>query len=325
MRVGLDSFSLSPLKLEPLKLLDWVKTNGFAGIQFAKLGCDVGRLKEIRKHADSLGLYTHASVSSPNPYKTNPDNPDERIALIIREIESAAECGWHELHACLGGPDDRYHSQTAWSDQIHGSTEMLKKLAPVLTACSSRINLETHGEATTFELVRMVEEVGPETTGICLDTANVLIFGEDPVRATERAAPYTHMTHAKDAILYFTDKGFQRQGKPPGEGLVDWDRVLEILIRHDPELPISIEDHKWLFDIDVFTPEWHAQQPDLSREEFAEVIRLARECEVRIQQGEIPKPDSYEAIPFLEQMDARLCGGRDYLTNIINRLHKGDK
>ena len=319
MQVGLDSYTIHALNMDPFQMLDYTRDRGLAGIQFGGLGSDLGKLKEIRSYADSLGLYTHISVASPNPY-LGAGTPDQRLQTIQEQIERAAVCGWHELHTSLGGPQTRYEDDVPWEQHLADSTQMLGELTPCLRAHSSRINLETHGETTTFELVRIAESVGPEVAGICLDTANVLVFGEDPVEAARRAAPYTHLTHTKDAIVYFCDQGIRRQGRPPGQGILDWEQILPILGEHTPDLPLSIEDHKFLFDVAIFEPSWHAEQADLSRQELAEFVRLAWDCQQRIHTGELPDPDAYEAIPFLDQLEERLAYGRDYLLALVGRM-----
>ena len=319
MRVGIDTFTIRELGLDPFGQLEFIKERGFEGAQFGALGTDRGKLTEVRAHADSLGLYSHVSVTSPNPHSGEPAR-DERLRLIEEQIEAAATCGWHELHSLLGGEDTRYRDPVPWRQHLADSTEMIRELGPVLRAHGSRIDLETHGEATTFELVRIVEEAGPDIAGICLDTANVLIFGEDPVAAARRAAPYTHLTHTKDAIVYFCDRGVTRQGRPPGEGVLDWEQILPILAEHEPNLPLSIEDHKWLFGAWMFEAEWLSEQADLTREELAAFVGLAWRCQAKIDAGELPPPDEYEAIPYLDQIEERLASSRDYLRELLERL-----
>ncbi len=72
MDIGLDSFSLHPLKLDAFGELEWTKAHAFAGIQFGDIGLlsggDPGRLREIRAHADLLGLRTQVSVGGCNPF-----------------------------------------------------------------------------------------------------------------------------------------------------------------------------------------------------------------------------------------------------------------
>ena len=319
MKIGIDTFTIRELGLSPCEQLDYAKQRGFEGLQFGALGTDVGKLREIRAHADGLGLYSHTSTTSPNPHFGETPR-DERVRAIQAQIEAAAACGWHELHSLMGGEDTRYRDPVPWSQHLEGTAEVLGELAPVLRAHGSRIDLETHGEVTTFELVRIIDRVGPDVVGICLDTANVLIFAEDPVAAARRAAPYTHLTHSKDGILYFCERGVMRQGRPPGEGVVDWEQVLPILAEFEPDLPLSIEDHKWLFGAYLFEPEWMAEQADLTREELAEFVRLAWGTQSRIGSGDLPSPDEYEETPYLDEMEARLSSGRDYLMGVLERL-----
>lgn len=229
MDIGLDSFSLHPLKLDAFGELEWTRAHGFAGIQFGEVGLlsggDRGRLREIRAHADLLGLRTQVSVGGCNPFFAGMSEPD--LVLAVGEhIALAAQFGWQELHGVLGGPRERYEVPTSWTEQLEASARTLMALRPVLRTHGSRINLETHGDVTTFELVRLVEAVGAEVLGICLDTANVVLHGEHPLAAARRAAPYTHITHCKDAIVFFVKRGLRRQTLPPGAGMIDWNALV---------------------------------------------------------------------------------------------------
>ncbi len=320
MKIGLDTYSLSQLNLDPIAQLDWIHRYGFAGAQFGRLPNTLQEMLEIRRHADHLGLYSHISISSPNPYKRGPRDHEARIQFIAGEIERAAECGWHQLHGFLGGPEDRYKSDVKWDRQVAEATRILQGLAPVLRSNASCLNLEPHGDATTFELVRLVEQVGEDVLGICLDTANVLLFGEDPVAAARRVAPYTHLTHAKDAILFFCDEGLRRQVRPPGKGLVDWAAIFQILSRYEPELPVSIEIHPWFFDVEIFDPGWHEDQKDLSRAELSQVVRWTSRCMQRIQAGEWEQPEAYEQTPFVESLVDRLQFGRSFLGAVLEQV-----
>jgi sugar phosphate isomerase/epimerase len=198
---------------------------------------------------------------------------------------------------------------------------MIQSLGPVLREHGSRVDIEDHGDITSFELVRIIEATGPDLAGVCLDTANMLLFAEDPVASVRRLAPYTHLTHTKDAIMFFIDEGIRRQGRPPGQGIVDWETILPALAEHEPDLPLSIEDHKWLFDAEIFQPDWHALQADLTREELGQFVRLTWDCQRRIHSGELPDPETYEAIPYPEQMEERLGSAREYLNALLERCH----
>ncbi|MFC1714645.1 sugar phosphate isomerase/epimerase family protein [Candidatus Poribacteria bacterium] len=324
MRVGLDVYTIHSLKLDPFQTLDYAKKHQLEGVQFGGLRgfsstLDPGRLKEIRTYADDLALYSHVSVSTCNPYLIR-EPLEDHLESLKQEIEAAAACGWHELHSSLGGLEQRYEHPVRWTQHLADASDLIRKLGPVLRQHKSRINLETHGDTTTFELVRLVEDLGPNIAGICLDTANVLCHAEDPVLAARRAAPYTHLTHTKDAIMYFINTGYRRQTLPPGRGALDWKTILPILAEYSPDLPISIEDHKMLFDFHVFDPHWLSLHPDLTREELARVIQMVWKCQRLIYSGGLPDPEESEKIPHTEELEERLHAGRGYLKKMISRL-----
>jgi len=324
MKVGVDTFTLRTLKLDPFQTLDYCKEHELEGALFGGItglspDLDRGRLREIRQHADSLGLYSHVSVGTCNPYKVKGSLDDHRDALV-RQIEAAAAVGWHEVHSSLGSEAERYEHPVPWTKHLADSTEFIRSLGPALKATGSRINLETHGDTTTFEVVRIIEAVGPDVVGFCLDTANVILHAEDPLSAIRRAAPYTHLTHVKDAIVYFSERGYSRQGRPPGQGVIPWEQALPVLAHFSPHLPLCIEDHKWIFHAHIFEGQWIAQHPDLTPAELGRAIRLVWQCQQRIISGEIPEPDDYEAIPWEDQMLDRLHAGRDFLKELVQRL-----
>lgn len=329
MRVGLDTFTIRDLNLTPSQTLDWLAERDFAGAQWGQLTSlsktlDLGELRSIRDQADALGLYSDISVPTCNPHLVDGDLQEHRSAMI-RQIERAAACGWYELHASLGGGNERYMDAVAWTQQLADAAELLRSLAPCLRETACRINLETHGDVTTFELIRLIEDVGPDVVGICLDTANLLCHCEDPVLAARRAAPYVHLTHIKDAMIQLTPTGFRRQTLPPGQGIIDWTTLLPILAAEEPNLPLSIEDHKWLFEFHVFDPHWQRLHPDLTVAEFARVMQLAFACEQRLAEGTLPDPETYEPIPYLDQHEQRLAEGRQYLADLIARLGLEDR
>ncbi|NUQ00095.1 MAG: sugar phosphate isomerase/epimerase [Armatimonadetes bacterium] len=325
MRVGVDTFTLRDLALGPFEQLDWIRARGLSGAQFGGLRSlsatlDRGELQALRARADELGLYSEVSVSiTCNPHLAGVPTA-EHLARLTADVEAAAAAGWHELHGSLGGGDERYLHPVPWTEQLVDSARLLRQLGPVLRAHGSRIDLETHGDCTTFELVRLVEEVGPDIAGICLDTANVLCHCEDPSEAARRAAPYTHLTHIKDAALFFTTTGYGRQTLPPGRGVLHWPTILPILAAAAPDLPLSIEDHKWLFYFHCFEPAWLALHPDLTREELAAVMRLAWHCQQETLTGGLPDAEGYDEIPHLDELEERLLAGASYLRDLVAKL-----
>ncbi|GGD88788.1 sugar phosphate isomerase/epimerase family protein [Paenibacillus nasutitermitis] len=322
MRVGIDSFTIRELKLDAYQSLDYVKKLGLEGIQFGELQelskeLDVGKLKDIQNYADSQDMYIYLGVDTCNPLLVS-GSLDEHREKIISHIQAFSQVGWHELRSVICNSDENYNHPLPWKTHIEQSIDFIKSLRPALEKYGCRVNLENHGDST-FGLLRVVEAVGADICGICLDTANTLVNGEDPVLAAKRVAPYTHLTHAKDGITFFSDNGVKRQGKAPGQGVVDFAQIIPILREYNPNLPLSIEDHKWIFEFSIFNKEWIDNNPELTSFELGQFVKLAWQTEKKLASGVIPNVEEYEAIPYLEQMEERLTFGLHHLKGIINK------
>lgn len=95
-------------------------------------------------------------------------------------------------------------------------------------AAGVTLALETYEQLPTTELVGLIERVGSEQLGICLDPANVVAGLELPRDAVTRCAEFTRNVHAKDFAFSRQDGwvGFSYGGAPMGEGLHDYPQLL---------------------------------------------------------------------------------------------------
>jgi sugar phosphate isomerase/epimerase len=277
---------------------------------------DARELADVRARADELGLYLEVGLGRVNPYNT-PESPEIRqlgegdyARGFARMIAASASIGCTQLPA-------GFRTDAPWQDQLIATERFLRQLVPVLAAHGCRINVETHEEITSFEVVRLVERIGPEVLGITFDTGNVLARCEDPVAAAQRVAPYVHLTHIKDAILYAVEGGLARQPRACGEGIIEWGAILPILFQFAPHLHLSIEDHRGYMLLEIDDPTWLDAHPDLTPAELAQVVHLAQQSEAKIVRGEIVPPAAYEAEVWAEQKLWRLERSRDYLRGLI--------
>jgi sugar phosphate isomerase/epimerase len=329
MRVGLDG------KHQPgMPTLEYVREHGLDGASFRSpenftATLDEGALRAARAYADAHGLYFELGVGRVNPYvfDKNPElsdwgDGDYRVGFQ-RAVRACLAAGCRELWCVTGTYTDRFQGKAPWPEQLRATEEFLQSLAPFLRDVGCRLNLEIHEEVTIPELLRLLEAVGPDVLGLCLDTANLLARAADPASAGRRIAPDVHMMQAKDAIVTFVEDGLQRQVRPCGEGVVDWASLLPALGVHSPGLNLSLEDHKGLMAIPIFDLAWHAGHPDLTAAEVAQVVRLAWRCERRIATGDLMPPREYEAIPFAQQKEARLHASVDYLRRVITAAGLG--
>ena len=193
------------------------------------------------------------------------------LAGLARLVAAAAEIGIHDLFFMISLIEDRFDRTVPWSDQLEATTALLSRFAPVLRQHGSRLLLKTHEEITTFEIVRVVEAVGPDVLGVALDPVNLLVRIEDPVAATRRVQPYVHQVHLDDAQVRFAEQGIRRVLYPFGQGQIDWQTILAMV----PEAPRWIETHRGRFAMPVFDRDWLTAQPDMPLTEFAAVMAMA--------------------------------------------------
>jgi sugar phosphate isomerase/epimerase len=80
----------------------------------------------------------------------------------------------------------------------------------------------------------VIEAVGSERVGVCLDTANSLGAGEGIQEVAEVLAPYTVNLHIKDFTIERLPylMGFTVSGRPAGDGMLDVPELLQQLQPH---------------------------------------------------------------------------------------------
>ncbi|MBY5549524.1 sugar phosphate isomerase/epimerase [Rhizobium leguminosarum] len=326
MKLGIDSIKLPESKKRgPLASLDHVKELGLAGIFFSTAldmspDLDSGLLREIRAKADDLGLYLESGIGKINPY-CSAEEPALRaagggdiIAGFTRMIEASAAIGCHELWVAPGNfkseyrgrlANDRFRTDVTWEEQLIGIEKVLGKLAPVARANGAHMNIETHDEITSFEILRLIEKVGADCVGVVFDTANGLQRGEHPVFAAKRLAPHIRQTHIKDAYVGRAPGGLDFQTRPVGGGIVDFATILPILADANPRLNLSLEVAQSVADkprkpnprqcIEIDDPIWRAGHPDLTADELAAYMAMVDAYEKRVASGAVLDWEAYES------------------------------
>jgi sugar phosphate isomerase/epimerase len=309
MLVGVDSTKFpGSAAHDAVWLLGEVARHGLDGVFFRSVlelspTLDHGQMRETAAYAVGLGMRIEAGVGKVNPFST-PEAPairalgggDYRLAMV-RMVEAAAQAGIHELWTALCNYQfdlapfgvyafDRFRTDVDWKDQLDATAAFLRTLAPVLRAHGSHLNVETHEEITSFELVRLVEAVGPDVLGITFDTANVAVRGEEPAAAVRRAAPYVRATHVRDMALVETVEGLARFLTPVGDGVIDWPALLAALPDRTPdgrEVMLSIEGilrGRGEMAIPYRDPRWVEGHPDLVAAELDALVGCAKACRV---------------------------------------------
>lgn len=316
VRFGIDGRKYpDATALGPIGVIDDAAANGFEGVFFRTIfdlspTLDADELARIRERADHHGMYLEVGLGKVNPYNTA-EAPEVRAAGngdyllgMQRMIQACLGIGCRELWADTANyqryiwgifANDRFRTDVLWEDQLAATERFLLRLAPFLREVGARINLETHEEITSHELLRLIDAVGDDVLGVTLDLANIVVRGENPMDATRRLAPYVHLTHIRDIALTFRPYGLERDVRACGDGIVDWCEVLGALLTHHPDLNLSIEavSGPGRNRIEIFSPVWQESHPDLSTREVLDLVRMANALEERMRRGEIPGRDDY--------------------------------
>ena len=327
MRIGVDGRKIpEAAKRGPLASLDHGKSFGMAGLFYRTVldmspTLDTGELRAIRGRADELGMYVETGLGKVNPY-ASPEAPELRLMGngdilqgFRRMMEACADIGCRELWIGTANYKtvyaarwayDRFRTDVTWPEQLRATESFLKKLAPIARDLGIHLNMETHEEITTFEVLRLIEAVGEDVMGVVLDTLNPMQRAEHPVWAARRVAPYVRQTHIKDAYLAHMPGGITIQSRACGDGVIDFREILKVLAAHNPTLNLSLEcagpreanfvpRHTLL---EVFDRDWLANHPDLTLEEYAAFLEMVQNYSNRIAAGEVPTWDQYIAAPF---------------------------
>jgi 3-oxoisoapionate decarboxylase len=89
--------------------------------------------------------------------------------------------------------------------------------------------VENHADLTADELAGLLDRVGDDRLGVCLDTANALRVGDDPVEAARLLAPRVRQVHLKDCAPDWDDPVTGPVSVPYGSGAVPVAAVLDAL------------------------------------------------------------------------------------------------
>lgn len=294
MRVGIDSYSILPLGLKPLEVLEWAREHGAEGVQFSGLSreeqafVDDAYLKDMSGFAAEHGLYLEWGGGQHIPRDMQAWDPKDIVEVNRKAAGQASVLGTRVVRSCSGG-------LMRWDPESPSTELFLIEMAAALKAQAGMLRdhgvilaLETHFEFTTFELLRLFDMCGAEPgdyLGVCLDTMNLLTMLEDPLSGTHRVLPWVVCTHVKDGGIRLTGEGMGTFPCEIGTGIVDLKGIIEFLRSLPHDVNLSIEDHGGEFTLPIFDTRFLSEFPDLTLEEFVDLCRLSRQTEERIESG----------------------------------------
>ena len=152
---------------------------------------------------------------------------------------------WIELAPALGCALVRL---VAASPRVGRGADPLGSTAVALaTACAAaaragvELALENHADLTAAEIVELLARVDDPLLGVCLDTANAIRVGDDPLDAACLLAPHIRLVHLKDVEGGWTDAAAGPRSVAYGTGVVTLHDVLDALAGAGFDGPVCVE------------------------------------------------------------------------------------
>lgn len=299
--------------LSPIQILDKARDLGLGGVLFGNIlsvvpDLDSIKLDEIGKAADERDLLLNVGVGAFNPAR--PERCASLIAVgdgdMVRGLERVLRAmpilGARTVFFVVGMIEDRDDANPTWAAQLQGVIDGVKALAPAIRESGTRLLIKTHEEISSFEILRVIEAVGPDLLGIAHDPVNVVCRLEDAVECTRRIAPHVAQVHIDDAYVTFDGDLMRRYLAPIPTGDIDWPALLALI----PNATRWIEFHRGQFAMPVFDKAWLAAQADATLDEYrqllSDTVRNAREAK--------PIPDQKDVFLRLEPSIAWLRANR---------------
>jgi len=217
--IGLSTYSFfwqhSSEAPEPLTLADMLRRTREAGVDLFQI-CDylpllafsAAELRDTRALANDLGL---------------------TLELGTRGVQVEHLATFAGLAESLGASLVRSMVNTAdHQPSMTEAEELLRVALPAYERAGLTLALETYEQVASADLVSLVESVGSDALGICLDPANSVAALELPKEVVERTAPYVRNIHVKD--FAFSRRGgwvgFTLEGVELGTGLLDYEHLV---------------------------------------------------------------------------------------------------
>lgn len=197
-------------------------------------------VRQVRDHADRLGIklqLAHGSVCpSARAFNSQLGTLEAQVARALKASEIfGARC----MRCILGGDPERPQIEM----HIDNMIAAVRGLRSRIVDSGVKLAVENHGgDLQAREMKMMIEAVGPDVMGVCLDSGNPVWMLEDPHMTLETLIPYAETCHVRDSAVWKVPEGIAVRWVNMGDGNVDIDGWIKKFIQAKPGLPIIFEN-----------------------------------------------------------------------------------
>lgn len=154
--------------------------------------------------------------------------------------------------------------------QVQNGIETMKKLMQIANAYGVEIGIENTKVITIQEVKAIIEGVNDPHFGAVIDTCNSTCFITPTEEVVSTLAPYAKQVHIKDYIVKLDPSGDIIYGVPLGQGMVNFNKVKEILDQ------AGFNGHAFL-ELYIDRKETHEQTIQYEQDCVAQSVAYARD------------------------------------------------
>jgi sugar phosphate isomerase/epimerase len=224
-------------------LMDEAEKLGLDGLHLtaADLGAtDPDHLRDVRRAAEERGLFLEYNFS------LDASGYDDRLTHTMEEGIAIAESigsdiGKISMDIKRPRPvcGSAFHPEVI--PQLENIARKAEAAAPIAQNAGVRICLENHTEAFSDEVLWIINRVNHPYVGICVDTNNSLMVGEDPLTAIRKLAPLSFTNHFSDHRIVFDQYGCRITGVATGSGDVPMREAYQVIKANPNMKRLNIE------------------------------------------------------------------------------------
>lgn len=208
---------------------------------------------------------------------TGGSNYAEDISSLRTALEAARQVGARAVRttisSMLEGDRTRF-GLDGWKAHLQSLVDPFKSVMPLAEECGIPVGLENHQDASSWELIQLIEQVGSPLLGVTMDVANALAVGETPEAFAQRVMPFLKHVHFKDYTIHPTPSGYRFKRCAVGDGVVDWPAVVALFEAGAPDVQGCIElGASQARHIRVLEREYWSTYPDRPLIEAIDAIR----------------------------------------------------
>jgi sugar phosphate isomerase/epimerase len=198
----------------------------------------------VRAYADEKGVDVELAMGTVCPSATafngKLGTPEEQIA---RGLNAARILRTKVVRIFLGSASERENPSVPFETHVANLARVLKSTRSRILDSGVKIAVENHGgDFQVLELKALVEDVGTDIAGVCLDSGNPVWMLEDPHLALELLGPYALTTHLRDSAVWRVPEGVAARWVRIGDGTVDLTGWVKKFVSMHPGMTVSIEN-----------------------------------------------------------------------------------